>query len=275
MTFNKILVPTDFSDCANHALKMAIEIAERTNSELLVTHINPIPAGGDALFFINKETLDSNEEEVQTDFNRLFIAFPHLRKINHRFIVETGISMDLMLDIAKKEKVDLIIMGTKGCSNKVEAFFGSNTYWVIKKTKVPVLAVPKDAHIDSISKVLLATDFEQGNRTGIQALVNMAEIFGAEIDIVHVAKDKVPVEVSINPDLVMNWGAQMKNIDHQYHFIAHDDLEAGIMHYAVEHKIQLLAILSRKTDLINRLFHKSLSKKLVYHSKLPLLVIPE
>lgn len=276
MSINRILIPTDFSPCADKALEFGILLARKEGIELLICHINPIPAGGDAMFFINAEILDRNESDTEDLFKTLYDRFTELKSTSHKFLQETGFSVDKIRDVAKNEKADLIMMGTKGRGNSINAFFGSVAAGIMKRSDIPVLVVPENAYVKTTQNILLATDLdEEKHEASIKVLAHIAKLFESGVHIVHVIKNEIPSEVSLAPDKVMLWAELMKDVDHHYHFVGNDNVQEGIMRYAYENEVQMLALLGKSYSLLDRLFHKSLTKQLVYHSKLPLLVLPE
>ncbi|MDB2363601.1 hypothetical protein N9V83_01095 [Flavobacteriales bacterium] len=63
--------------------------------------------------------------------------------------------------------------------------------------------------------------------------------------------------------------------EHSFHYETNDQVEEGINNFSVKSNTNLLCVLARKNGLIRFLFHKSVSKKLTYHTKMPLLIIQE
>lgn len=270
----RILIPTDFSPCADKALEFGLHLATGQKAELIICHLNPTPGTRDTIILANQQVASAIEMETEDAFQKLFLRYPSLKKINHRFIQKTGLSVSLISRIAKTEDVSMILMGTRGRGRSRSAFFGSVAAEVVKRSVIPVLVVPENAYIKSIRSILLATDFSKSNHTeAIKTLVSLAAIWQAEIHIVQVISNERPSEVALNPDKVLEWARVMNGIEHHYHFVSSDDVQAGIMRYAYENEVQMLTVLSKSYNLLDQLFHKSLTKQLVYHSRLPLLVL--
>ncbi|OEK01007.1 hypothetical protein BFP97_05545 [Roseivirga sp. 4D4] len=276
MAIDRIIIPTDFSTCADRALELALSMATKDLSELIICHINPVAAGGDAMFFINAEILDRTEKEVDQSFRELLDKFPKLKQVSHKFVQTTGFSVDKIRDVAEEEMADLMIMGTKGRNNRIGEFFGSVASGIMKRSDIPILIVPENAQVESIKSILLALDFEdEHQQEGTKVLNAIATTLQSELHIVNVIKDLAPSEVSLNQAQMSHYDAELPHIDHHYHFVNDDDIEHGITQYALENEIQMIALIGRSYRFIDRLFHKSLSKKLSYHTTLPLLVLPK
>jgi len=64
-------------------------------------------------------------------------------------------------------------------------------------------------------------------------------------------------------------------IEHSFKFIEDNDVEKGILKFVNDNNIDLLAVISRKRGFFERLFHKSISKKLAMHANVPILILSE
>ncbi|WP_420386756.1 universal stress protein [Roseivirga sp.] len=275
MKISKILVPVDFSTSSDRAIQVALLLAGKSNAELTILHINGLPAGGDAMFFVNAEMLDKIEQEAREDFNELLDRIPSLKKHPHEFIQKTGQPVDQIREYIHSAQPDLVLMGSKGKSKASGILFGSVASGLINHSDKPLLLIPESAAAVTLRHMLLATDFDNDSHlVSIKFLSGLAQAFNARIDILHVVKDEGPADVSFSPEIVMNWADAMKGIKHEYHFINHDNVQKGITHFAYENKVDLLVVLGRSYPFVERLFHRSLSRKLMYHSGLPLLILP-
>lgn len=275
MKIKKILVPVDFSASSDLAVEMALHIAGKSQAELIIHHVNGLPAGGDAMFFINAEIIEKIEQESKEDFERLVERIQGLKSIPHRFIQETGQPIDKIKKLIHTEKPDLVVMGSKGKNRASNIMFGSVASGIINHSEKPVLLIPEGVAAYSFKHILLATDFDKDSHLlSIRFLSELARIFQAKIHVLHVVKDESPVDVSVNPGIVMDWAGAMKDIQHEYHFVSHDDVQKGVTRYAYENGVELLSVLGRSYPFMERLFHKSVSKQLMYHSGLPLLILP-
>ncbi len=274
MSFKRILIPTDFSAYADKALELGLRLASGGERELIVCHINQVPDGNDGKSFDDSGLVITLETETRKAFEKLSLRFPQLEKTNHQFLQETGSSIEKLHGIIQSENIDLIVMGTKGRDKSIEAYFGSNTSDMMKHSDASVLAVPEVSNVKSIQRIVLATDFEQSDRTeSIKTLSELARTLESEIHIVHIIKNENVSDISLSPSQVMGWAEAMKGIKHQYHFISHSNVKEGVLRFAYENKVGLLAVLDKSHNILNRLFHKSLTERLPYDSRLPILLL--
>lgn len=162
-TFNmkRILVPTDFSEQADNALKVAIKLAKKHDSEIYILHSMEMPlhlaSSGDSgslpesLFFIKLAEKRFNDLRKNDYLNGININ----EAIGHNEIYED------IEEACKKNEIDIIIMGSSGASGFKEMFVGSNTEKVVRTSKTPVLVI-KNNHPDfKIKDFVFATDFSE------------------------------------------------------------------------------------------------------------------
>ena len=140
----KILLATDGSEEAELAAQRAVDLAERTGSELHVVHVGSIPnflMGGDGTPGYDRRLYEQIEQESRELLRRLSwrvkvaggtVAGSHL---------EMG-AVDLeIVGLARKLGADLIVMGSRGHRGIRRAIEGSISDAVIRHAPCPVLVV--------------------------------------------------------------------------------------------------------------------------------------
>jgi nucleotide-binding universal stress UspA family protein len=141
----KILIPTDFSKHAEHALKVAAQIARKNNGELILLHMLELPhQGSDAMgsgknipeiMFFKNAAIQKLEDLMDADY---------LDGLKVSEAVQFEMAFDGILNISKKNDVDLIVMGSHGASGYKEMFVGSNAEKVVRHSEVPVLIIKEE-----------------------------------------------------------------------------------------------------------------------------------
>jgi nucleotide-binding universal stress UspA family protein len=141
MSFERILVATDFSDSSQQALNLAIGIAEKFGSELILVHCWEPPnysyAAGlylpvDVIAPIERAACAHLEEATK----ELQQRFPGAKSL-----LRAGAPWQELLAAATEAKVDLIVMGTHGRRGLERALLGSVAEKVVRMSRVPVLTV--------------------------------------------------------------------------------------------------------------------------------------
>ena len=142
----KILVPTDFSEYAYYALKVAAQIAKKNNGEIILLHMLELPhQAGDAIgsghdipeIMLFKNAAMKRLEDLMDD--------ECLDGLKVSQVIQFELAFDGIMNISKKNEVDLIVMGSHGASGFKEMFIGSNAEKVVRNSDVPVLIIKKDA----------------------------------------------------------------------------------------------------------------------------------
>lgn len=137
----KILVPTDFSIIARHAFKYAMKYGEKFNAEFVLFHSDNTPKP--TYSFINK--LDEIiETEAQKTMTELANSVQEEMELNAKVscVFNFGDAVSSITEYAKKNEVDLIIMGTKGESVIQNKIFGSIASGVMEESTCPTLLIP-------------------------------------------------------------------------------------------------------------------------------------
>mgnify|MGYP000229733746 CR=1 FL=1 len=152
----KILVPVDFSEYSENALKVASEIAKKQNAEIVAVHmlglseavITKEDNSMEGMFFL-KLTQKRFAEFLDKDYLEGLTI--HQTVKNYQVFSEID-------DVAKEHNADLIVMGSHGSSGLSEVFVGSNTEKVVRTASVPVLVIKEDTSFNA-SNAVFACDF--------------------------------------------------------------------------------------------------------------------
>ena len=272
MTYKKILVPVDFSDCSYNALEYALNFAESNEAKLVLLHAYhvPIPAAETGVY-VDVNITDDFEEDIKKKIQELYQRYPQLEKLSDPYKVKVSFASDAILKEIEEHSYDLVIMGTHGATNTFDELVGSNTLHVVKGSGTPVLAIPYNFKGFKIEEILFAFDYRQiGTMKMVEPLVQFALNFGAQVHILHIT-DKLEKlhEGAIAEAKTLE--RYFKDISHTYQMLEGEHIESGVLDYIETHDIDVLAVMPRKHTLFEKLFHSSVTKQLVHHSNIPLL----
>ena len=140
MNLKKILVPLDGSKNSIRGLEHAISLAKLADASIVGTHVSYVPGNlaNPRQGFINQELVKEAKDYLDT-------AKKQCDESNIEFTSEIipGIPSTGIVNFAHdvKNKINLIVMGTRGLSSAKEAFLGSVSNHVVHKSNVPVLLV--------------------------------------------------------------------------------------------------------------------------------------
>lgn len=165
MSIKQILVPTDLSECANDALRVAADLAlkgEGTVIHLLHT-------------FDEAPQVIGHRQKVIEKVKGL-CAQEFLKGVDvHRHIIP-GKRIWQVLKSSSFNDIDVIVMGTHGIHQDDKWFMGSNTQKVIQFAEVPVLVVKGYVNVDNINELIYSGNFDSNS---IEAYGNMSELIKA------------------------------------------------------------------------------------------------
>jgi nucleotide-binding universal stress UspA family protein len=126
----KILVPTDFSEYSDRALKQALDIAKEYGAEVYVLHV-----AHEESYFLS----DFNEAPVREAIQKQLDKFPQSKVVKVIADVRRGLHYEAILEEAEKKNIDLIVIASLGQSGIAKYLIGSVARNVLKGAKCPVL----------------------------------------------------------------------------------------------------------------------------------------
>ena len=139
MSFNHILVATDFSDCSQRALDLALEVAAKFETKLTLVHSWEAPsyayAGG---VYVTVDLVTPIEQAAVALLDRATAALK-TRMPSAQSMIRAGVAWEEILAAAAEVHADLIVLGTHGRRGLSHALLGSVAEKVVRLATVPVL----------------------------------------------------------------------------------------------------------------------------------------
>lgn len=160
-----ILIPTDFSENALHAMKYATALFKCERAQFYFLHAYADEVYG-PFKSATKIDVEAEKKKVQKEtkkkLNSLIKEVTNV-SLNPKHTFEGVHAFDSLVDaindFVNEINIDLVIMGTKGKANDKNVTFGSNTVQVFKYVPCPVLAIPQEATFHQPKKILFPTDY--------------------------------------------------------------------------------------------------------------------
>lgn len=273
-TMKRILVPTDFSDTANRARDYAINIAEMLNAEIFLLNTYHIPhAGATMVTDINDLARETSEEEMKKQLAYLELNFPEM---DFRAKCIPGLFVDTVKRLAKSESIDMVIMGTLGTTGVVENFLGSNASALIGAVDVPIITVPGDTVVNFPEKIIVANDLsESGEDKIFNTLKQIAGNTRATVDFLFIVDEEEKANIKIERLKAANFDEAFDANYHPFHFRESDNAEDGILDYIDDKDFDLLVVVCHQRNFWERIWERSISKSLVKHAQIPILVLTD
>jgi nucleotide-binding universal stress UspA family protein len=266
----KILIPTDFSQNAEYALKVAAQIAKKNNGEIILLHMLELPRqGSDALgsgkdipeiMFFKNAAINRLEELMEEDY---------LDGLKVSEIIQFELAFDGILKISKLNNVDLIVMGSHGASGYKEMFIGSNAEKVVRNSEVPVLVIKKEEGDFAVDNFVFASDFSEEVKKPFQKAVEFANKFDATLHLVTINTPNNFKSTSEAEETMHNFvkGFEIKKV--VSHIYNETNVEKGILNFANSIDADLIGMSTHGRKGLSHFFNGSISEDLVNHAKRP------
>lgn len=256
----KILVPTDFSLPSKKAVKYATYLAEKLQADLIIFHALPLYSVW--LEQDQKKNVDTAEKKLKQVTVAVRKALPSSSNVES-FIVNRFPLNDVVNEIVAKRKIDFIVMGTKGTAMKSEKVLGSFASGMIRHCTVPVIAVPDENKKKDIKKMVLPVDLSN-MAVEITEVVKYAKKFDAAVHVLYVPPAKGNGQLPLSLSKITNY----KNI--HLHEVKGRSPEAAIEKFVKDNNVDMIAMFTRKRNILSRLFNPSLTEKLSFTIDVPL-----
>ncbi|MCH9660144.1 MAG: universal stress protein [Bacteroidetes bacterium] len=275
----KVLIPTDFSENAWNAIAYAIQFFAHEPTQFYLLHVSLMPNYNDKNLATNSIVFGRNEvkgvhEELdllEQKINEIFPRSQHQFQALHEF----GLFVDTVKNTIKMKEIDFIVMGTKGASGLKEAVIGSRTREVLTRIKCPLLIIPEKAAYSPPKEIVFPTDFNAYFKSKV--LLTLAEITAMNASKVRVL-NLSRKEPSLTPTQVKNKNYLddfLENAIHSFHFDMSTDFEESLQHFIEEYKIDMIAMVAKNLNVLQRIFFEPRVAKISYHIKIPFLVLHE
>ena len=191
-----------------------------------------------------------------------------------RFELKEGVPEDRIIDYCKKNKPNLVVMGTHGKKISAE-LIGSVTAEVMESAISPVFAVSAQTTSKSqsdIKKVAFLTNFDQKDLIAIDKTIELCNKEHLEIYFIHASEKNETWNEVLLAGIKSYFASHYPQITAHYALIGSKDTPEMIDDYLKQKNIDLLAFNTRRRKLFSRLFNPGLAYKMVLHSDTMLFV---
>lgn len=267
----RILVPTDFSEQAENALKVAIELAKKHNSEIYVLHSMEMPLS------LNSSKNPGNLPESLFFIKLAEKRFSDLRESDYLkgIVLNEAIGHnEIFEDIRKASKtnnIDLIVMGSNGASGFKEMFVGSNTEKVVRTSDIPVLVIKNNHNKFDVRDFVFATDFSENSRSSLIKANDFAKKVGAKIHLLYVNTPAGFKTSAQAQEIMENFVEGMEIENYSLNIYNDNSVEKGILNFTQYINAQLIGMATHGRKGIAHFFNGSISEDMVNHANMPVI----
>lgn len=270
----RLLVPINFSDVSKKALPFALHIASQTGASITLMTSGASPLTEDNLSRELGYDLPADPEPRNNVLKKALrdLVADFSSQTDFQFVVRQGVVMRDIVTEAKAGNYDLLVMGTHGVQVPAEEIWGTYAANLIRELDIPMLIIPPGNKPEQFSHLVYAAALEGGEETSLEVLRPFAELFSADLSLLHITT-RADAEIS----------ERMLDLEANYIFtpireaplelMHHNRVSDGLKSYLERHEPTILAIKPQHRNFIESLFHASLSRKLALHIKSPILIL--
>ena len=269
------LVPTDFSDTSKNAARYAANIAKQyPDVHIILYNVSDEFATGSDSSPVEDET-HSRRKIMELALESIKNELSAITSSKISTVAEEDNSfIDALERFSRHHSVDLIIMGITGSTRVEQILMGSNTLKIVKRNTCPVMIVPPHALFKGIQDILMTSDFKDVERTTpVKPLQKILDLFKANLHVVNVDHEHYV-------ELTDEYKAERSKLEKmlqpynpQFYFIRLYDFVDAVNQFVEDKEIDLIVTIPKTHSFLNSMFRMSNTKKLAYHSHVPIIAI--
>ncbi|MBC9795767.1 universal stress protein [Sinomicrobium weinanense] len=271
----KIIVPTDFSECSEYALRAAADIAREKGAGIVLFHM----VGVSAAVLAKDESQEYAEAMYYMKLARKkfdgLLSEDYLKGISTEEVVQNYKDFSEINQVAKEKGADLIVMGSHGTGAISGLFVGSNTEKVVRNSDTPVLVLKKPVKKFKMEKVVFACDFELESIHVYRKAMRFFDTFQSEVSLVYVNlpgegfRDSVEFDEKVE-DFLYHAEGSLKHRE-KVHFRNAYAKEEGIYAFAEKIGADLIAIPTHGRKGLSHFFRGSLAEDMANRARFPVM----
>ncbi|NND15656.1 MAG: universal stress protein [Eudoraea sp.] len=282
MDCKHVIVPTDFSETADRALEYARALfrSDTCTFHLLNTYT---PAIAHSRFMATSLHGSLMEENVQTASEQglqQIVDGLLTKNANPLHTFKTNSSFNILTEeicnISDINNLHLVVTGTTGASGLQEVFLGSNTVRILKSAQeCPVLTIPPEASFAPPKQIAFITDYKRNfNATVLQPLLDIASAYGSKIRVMHIKEEQELNKYQESNKSILS--EYLSPLSHTIHEMPYYGSKAKVIqHFLEDMEIDIVSLVHYKHGFLEELLREPVIKKVIFHTNIPLLVLPE
>lgn len=271
----RILIPVDFSPLTEFALEMADIFASKNSLDVHLLHI--VLAPGEAVFDEEGNLKDCNDFDVsilRKEQNDTQILIDQL-KAKYEFVSiatsRVGHIADGILNYAKRNNMEMILMGIKGASGMKELTIGSLAERLVRKSPIPVLSLKCSRKDMDLSNLVLAGDFSKSESVSLDVVNWISQGFNSKI---HLLQINTPNHFQSEKEAYRNMKrfAELNEIENfEFHLWSDYSVELGIRNFCLHNQVDFLAMGTHGRSGLAHIMKGSITEDIVNHIYQPVL----
>lgn len=295
MKFEKILFHTQFREMALSSLEALLDLTKTGLKEVVLVHVIQreevafVPYGG---FMKEKE---AHMKKKANDRFEKWQAVLSKKGVKSKIYIQVGVPNAVILEIAGKEKVDMIVAGRKKRSLFEKVYVGTHLLDLIRRSPIPILMYKYTAEYEQDGKIItrsnehifdrpmLATDWSQPSSNAIDALKGLK---GLAKDVIVVHNIGVKISKAMSPAQLQELKKESNRRLKEYckrltaaGLKAESHLSSGrtapeIINLSRQYNASMIVLGRTGKDWLSEYWLGGVSHRIAENSELPVLLIP-
>ncbi len=267
-----IIVPIDFSEQSEYALKVAASLAKKHEAEILALH----------MLELNEAMISSSEgfHPEQTVFllklaeKRIneFLDKPYLkgvRKITP--IIKHFKVFGEVNDVAQNHGADMIVMGSHGSDGLREIFVGSNAEKVVRHSDIPVLVIKDELEDFKVDNFVFACAFKEESLGAFHKAKDFAEKLKAKFHMVYINTPGDNFLSTKDAHEKISKFLEKAGVDHKVNIYNDYSVEKGVLNFSEGINADVVSIPTHGRKGLSHFFMGSIGEDIANHSKIPVI----
>jgi len=275
----KVLLPTDFSQNADDALKYCLQLLGNSIAEIVLFHVINT---ADSLVAIPEGTaimMTQNIKEAKRNLAKLHVkANNYVKDFQNQNIVVTtdftiGDAGKCIITKASELESDVIIMGTRGKNYPfMDKLLGTVSSQVINAS-IPVILVPGGYSFKEIDNIIFPTKLDRKDPYDLNKAINIIDPNSPVVQCVHLVKneeEKNNKEVKEFANYIIEHSPSVQTI---FFIELSDDVSTTIDEYAESYDAELVVMPKNEKNIFERMTTKNHIKEMLWISKRPIMIV--
>lgn len=273
-----IIVPTDFSEQAENAMELALQVARKGDSKITLLHVidHPSPSTFNTMgiaqtdydpmenLYIMK-LMEAAKGKLEDTVHR-----EDLKDVNLNYELVIGKPYTEIEKYITSLSADLVVMGTSGASGFDGLLLGSNAERVIRNAQCPVISCKAKVDLGKIKNIVFASDFV-GNKMDklIGKIKELQEFLGAKLSMVRINTPNSFTSTRHDHKLMKEFADKHQLENYTLDIYNYSTEEEGIMYFADDIDADLIALGTHGRKGIWNLVSGSIAEDVVNHARRP------
>ena len=260
-----VILPVDFSETSLNAARYAAQmLSGKTDAHIILYNLY----ADDDEYAVGWHSLETLKKEIEWRGDK-----------DIEIMMEKGDDLiDGLETLSYQRRATLVVMGITGKSPLKQALIGSNTLKMAQRDVCPVLIVPPQAKFKGVNNVALASDFKDVEAiTPVGYIKAVLDFFKPNLNL-HIVNVNSEIHVALTEELKTErafFANTFLEYNPEFYFITTFDFEDTIEQFTMDKNIDMVITVPRNHSFYDSVFKGSATKKLAFHSVVPVLAAHE